>query len=189
MTHATGGHDGHATLRDDDELDALVDRLARDADSDEYVSPEMAPVIEAGGGVAEGFELSEEELIEHVTDAPLDATERILEDAPEVEPIPTGRSTARPITSGRPRSTRMRAGAPSGRSPAWAVVAFPCPQGPDPSSGAIVRDAAPGIRWSRSDPRGSGPEEAVLSIMVGRASLAIVAVALARATGWPWPWP
>ncbi len=29
----------------------------------------MAPVIEAGGGVAEGFEQSEHDLIEHATDA------------------------------------------------------------------------------------------------------------------------
>ncbi len=79
---------GTRRFEDDDQLDALVDRLARDADSDDYVSPEMAPVIEAGGGVAEGFELAEEELIEHVIDAPVDATERILEDAPEVEPDP-----------------------------------------------------------------------------------------------------
>ncbi len=79
---------GTRRFDDDEQIDALVDRLARDADSDEYVSPEMSPVIEAGGGVAEGFELSEEELIEHVTDAPPGATERILEDAPEVEPDP-----------------------------------------------------------------------------------------------------
>lgn len=73
---------------DDEGLEELVADVLRDADADEIVSPEMAPVIEAGGGVAEGFELSEAELIEHVIDAPPDATERLLEDAPAVEAEP-----------------------------------------------------------------------------------------------------
>jgi hypothetical protein len=79
---------GTRRFDDDEETDQLVDRLARDADSDEYVSPEMAPLIEAGEGVSEGFELSEAELIENASDAPDDATERLLEDAPPVEPDP-----------------------------------------------------------------------------------------------------
>ena len=33
------------------------------------IDPAMAPVIEAGGGVAEGFEQSEHDLIEHATDS------------------------------------------------------------------------------------------------------------------------
>ena len=37
----------------------------------------MAPLIEAGGGVSEGFELSDAELIKHAEDAPLDATQRV----------------------------------------------------------------------------------------------------------------
>ena len=73
---------------DRDEIDKLVTELIRDADADEFVPPEMAPVIEAGGGIAEGFELSEAELIDHVTDAPPDATDRILHDAPGVEAEP-----------------------------------------------------------------------------------------------------
>ena len=55
------------------------------AGSDEVIPPEMIPVIEAGGGVSEGFELAEAELIENAEDAPLDATDRILEDAPPTE--------------------------------------------------------------------------------------------------------
>ena len=55
------------------------------AGSDEIVPPEMIPVIEAGGGVSEGFELSEAELIENAEDGPLDGTDRILEDAPDTE--------------------------------------------------------------------------------------------------------
>jgi hypothetical protein len=79
------------TRRTDDEgeaLDRLMEGLIRDADVDEYVPPEMAPVIEAGGGVAEGFELSEAQLIENAADAPDDATERILRDALAAEAEP-----------------------------------------------------------------------------------------------------
>ena len=73
---------------DDDEIQRLMVDLIRDADVDEIVLPEMAPVIEAGGGVAEGFELSEAQLIENATDAPPDATQRVLDDAPGVEAEP-----------------------------------------------------------------------------------------------------
>ena len=73
---------------DEDRIDKLVADLVRDADADEIVPPEMAPVIEAGGGVAEGFELSEAQLIENVVDAPPDATRRVLDDAPDVEAEP-----------------------------------------------------------------------------------------------------
>jgi hypothetical protein len=75
--------------RDDDEqFDKLVEGLIRDADLDEYTPPEMAPVIEAGGGVAEGFELAEEQLIENALDDPIDGTDRILADALPAEAEP-----------------------------------------------------------------------------------------------------
>lgn len=73
---------------DDERIEKLMTELIRDADVDEIVPPEMAPVIEAGGGVAEGFELSEEQLIENAADAPPDATQRLLDDAPDVEAEP-----------------------------------------------------------------------------------------------------
>jgi hypothetical protein len=73
---------------DEDQVDQLVTGLIRDSGPDEIVSPEMAPVIEAGGGVSEGFELSEAELIEHAEDAPFDATQRVFDDAPDVEAEP-----------------------------------------------------------------------------------------------------
>lgn len=73
---------------DEDDLAKLVRDVVRDADADEIVDPAMAPVIEAGGGVAEGFELSEAQLIENATNAPLDATQRVLDDAPAVEAEP-----------------------------------------------------------------------------------------------------
>jgi hypothetical protein len=85
------GEDGMGTRRpgdDGDQIDQLVTGLIRDADSDEIVFPEMAPVIEAGGGISEGFELSEAQLIENAEDAPLDATQRVLDDAPDVEAEP-----------------------------------------------------------------------------------------------------
>ena len=73
---------------DEEQIDELVADVLRDTDSDEIVSPEMIPVIEAGGGVAEGFELSEAQLIENATDPPFDATQQVLDDAPEVEAEP-----------------------------------------------------------------------------------------------------
>ena len=72
----------------EDDLDRIVEGLVRDADIEEMVPPEMVPVIQAGGGVAEGFELSEQELIEHAENAPLDATRRLARDAPGVEAEP-----------------------------------------------------------------------------------------------------
>lgn len=72
----------------EDDLDRIVEGLVRDADIDEFVPPEMIPVVQAGGGVAEGFELSEQELVEHAENAPLDATRRVLRDAPGVEAEP-----------------------------------------------------------------------------------------------------
>lgn len=74
--------------QDDDGLDRIVEALIRDADVEDLVPPEMIPVVEAGGGVAEGFELSEQELVRHAEDAPLDATRRVMRDALPVEAEP-----------------------------------------------------------------------------------------------------
>ena len=67
------------------ELDDDAFRTIDGAQSDEPVDPAMVPVIEAGGGVAEGFEQSEAQLVDNATQGPIDGTERILEDAGEVE--------------------------------------------------------------------------------------------------------
>lgn len=48
--------------------------------SGEPLDPAMAPVIEAGGGVAEGFEQSESLLVDHAESGE-GGTERILRDA------------------------------------------------------------------------------------------------------------
>jgi hypothetical protein len=68
-------------------LDGLP--IVEDAFSDEAADPAMAPVIEAGGGVSEGFEQSEALLIDHATSG-VGGTNRILRDAgePEREPDP-----------------------------------------------------------------------------------------------------
>lgn len=79
------------TRREDAEerdLERIVEGLVRDADDEDEVLPEMSAVVEGGGGVAEGFELAERALIEHAEEAPLDATRRLLSDAPAVEAEP-----------------------------------------------------------------------------------------------------
>jgi len=55
-----------------------------DAFSDDAADPAMAPVIEAGGGVSEGFEQAEALLIDHATSG-IGGTNRILRDAGEPE--------------------------------------------------------------------------------------------------------
>jgi hypothetical protein len=49
---------------------------------------ERAAVEEAGGGEAEGFELSEKELIEHASHGDEHAPFRIISDAPGSEELP-----------------------------------------------------------------------------------------------------
>jgi hypothetical protein len=63
------------------ELDDEAFRTVDGAYSDEPADPAMAPVIEAGGGVAEGFEQAEAELVDHASEGPLDGTQRLFDDA------------------------------------------------------------------------------------------------------------
>lgn len=51
-------------------------------DPAEVTDPAQAPLIEAGQGEAEGFELAERELIEHATHGDQHAARRVIEDAP-----------------------------------------------------------------------------------------------------------
>jgi hypothetical protein len=65
-------------------LEALEEEAFRSVDGaygDEPADPRMQAVIEAGGGVAEGFEQAEALLVDHATLGGLDATDRILRDA------------------------------------------------------------------------------------------------------------
>jgi hypothetical protein len=63
------------------ELDPDAFRTVDGAYSDEPLDPAMIPVIEAGGGVAEGFEQSEALLVDHAAEGDDDGTDRILDDA------------------------------------------------------------------------------------------------------------
>ena len=55
------------------------DRLGEE---DEKVDAAQAPLIEAGEGESEGFELAEQELEEHASHGDMHAAGRVLEDAP-----------------------------------------------------------------------------------------------------------
>lgn len=48
---------------------------------DDPKDPAMEPVYEAGGGESEGFEMAEEELIEHASHGDEHGTAKITEDA------------------------------------------------------------------------------------------------------------
>ncbi len=63
------------------ELDDDAFRTVDGAQSDEALDPAMAPVIEAGGGVAEGFEQSEAQLVNNATHGADAGTDRIIDDA------------------------------------------------------------------------------------------------------------
>lgn len=62
------------------ELDQEAFRTVDGAYSDEPADPAMTPVIEGGGGVAEGFEQSEAQLVDNASDPPIDGTDRIAEE-------------------------------------------------------------------------------------------------------------
>jgi hypothetical protein len=71
-----------------EELDDLVDRTIGDARSDDPLDPARIAAEDAGGGVAEGFEQSEAQLIANATGFDGGGTERILEDAFPAEAEP-----------------------------------------------------------------------------------------------------
>jgi hypothetical protein len=62
-------------------------------DGEDRVDPAEAPLIEAGEGESEGFELAEQELEEHASHGDMHAARRVLEDAPAQREEP---STAEP---------------------------------------------------------------------------------------------
>jgi hypothetical protein len=77
--------DEQFAARDIDPVSDLP-QSAQDAYAESHTDPAMAPVIEAGGGVSEGFEESEALLVEHATQGGLDSTMRILLDARGSDP-------------------------------------------------------------------------------------------------------
>jgi hypothetical protein len=68
-----------------EEASAIGGRVQYDQPDGEPVDPAEAPLIEAGEGESEGFELAEEELEEHASHGDLHAARRVLEDAPAAE--------------------------------------------------------------------------------------------------------
>jgi hypothetical protein len=65
-----------------EEIDAAAAAAGRigGVAGDEGLDPAQRPVIEAGGGYAEGFELAEEELIEHASHGDQQGAHAILRD-------------------------------------------------------------------------------------------------------------
>jgi hypothetical protein len=66
-------------------IDASAFRTVDGAYSDEVADPAFQPVIEAGGGVAEGFEQAEALLVEHALDDDLAALKRVSRHAGQPE--------------------------------------------------------------------------------------------------------
>lgn len=66
-----------------DETDAAAAEAAKigGVAGDEDLDPAQRPVIEAGGGEAEGFEQAEEELIEHASHGDQQSAHAIMHDA------------------------------------------------------------------------------------------------------------
>ena len=70
------------------DIGSLEDEAFRTVDgaqSDEPEDPAFQAVIEAGGGVSEGFEQAEAELVDNATDDDLASLKRVLGDAGEPE--------------------------------------------------------------------------------------------------------
>jgi hypothetical protein len=74
-------------------------------DGESELDPARAPLIEAGEGESEGFELAEQELEEHASHGDMHAARRVLEDAPDEDDdpraAPSGEGDAEP-SSERP---------------------------------------------------------------------------------------
>jgi hypothetical protein len=70
-----------------EEIDAAAAEAARigGVAGDEGLDPAQRPVIEAGGGEAEGFEEAEDALIEHATHGDQQSAHAILHDAGRAE--------------------------------------------------------------------------------------------------------
>jgi len=71
-----------------DETDAAAAEAARIGGTagDEDLDPALRPVIEGGGGEAEGFEQAEEALVEHATHGDQQSAHAILHDQGRQEP-------------------------------------------------------------------------------------------------------
>jgi hypothetical protein len=84
MAYEEDDDDLPAELEDDDLLEDLDDFPSEDDplhELEERRGQERRPVEEAGGGESEGFELAEQELIEHTSHGDEHAPSRIMRDA------------------------------------------------------------------------------------------------------------
>ena len=79
---------------------------------DDPVDPALAPLIEAGEGESEGFELAEADLIEHAEHGDQHGTDPIMHDAPGS--TNSSKTTSTATTTRRP----TKRATPTGRSPA-----------------------------------------------------------------------
>jgi hypothetical protein len=65
------------------EAAAIGGRTSSEAPSRDEPDEAARPVVEAGGGEAEGFEEAERELVEHATHGDQHAARRVIDDAPD----------------------------------------------------------------------------------------------------------
>lgn len=77
--------------REQEEVDAAAAEAARigGVAGDEDVDPALRPVVEAGGGEAEGFEQAEDALVEHASHGDQQSAHAVIHDAavPEEEGV------------------------------------------------------------------------------------------------------
>jgi hypothetical protein len=78
------------------EAGAIGGRVSSEPPSQEQSDEAARPVLEGGGGEAEGFEQAERELIEHASHGDQHAARQAIEDAPDTS------DDARAATSGDP---------------------------------------------------------------------------------------
>ena len=65
------------------EAAAIGGRVSSEPPGQEQPDDAARPVVEAGGGEAEGFEEAERELVEHASHGDQHAARRVIEDAPD----------------------------------------------------------------------------------------------------------
>jgi hypothetical protein len=65
------------------EAAAIGGRVSSEPPGQEQLDEAARPVVEAGGGEAEGFEEAERELVEHASHGDQHAARRVIEDAPD----------------------------------------------------------------------------------------------------------
>ncbi len=65
------------------EAAAIGGNVSSEPDPIEVVDEAHRPLVEAGEGESEGFELAEQQLIEHASHGDMHAARRVIEDAPQ----------------------------------------------------------------------------------------------------------